>query len=278
MLLGEILRACKVKRGLGTIRQDVNVSIKGHDRVEIKGFQDPAMMITTVDNEILRQQKDLKDKKKLGEVRNALPSGESEFLRPMPGAARMYPETDVLLLRINRSMIDEAKRNLPKMKSELKDDLKKYNLHDEILKLILDEHLVDEFKELVSVYSDAGLIGKMLVLYPKELAKRKKISLEIVQEKLSNDVLVSILEALNKKNIRDSQVKEVLERIVSGIDFEKALHFEKQDMNVVEEQVIKLIKEKPGLQVNAYMGLLIQEFNGKVDGKTLMELIRKYMK
>ncbi|MEK6818878.1 MAG: Glu-tRNA(Gln) amidotransferase GatDE subunit E, partial [Nanoarchaeota archaeon] len=27
--LGEILRACKVKRGIGTIRQDINVSIKG---------------------------------------------------------------------------------------------------------------------------------------------------------------------------------------------------------------------------------------------------------
>src|SRR3989338_5839850 len=39
--IGEILRACKVKRGIGTIRQDVNISIKGHDRVEIKGFQDP---------------------------------------------------------------------------------------------------------------------------------------------------------------------------------------------------------------------------------------------
>src|SRR3989338_10338562 len=38
--LGEILRACKVKRGIGTIRQDVNISISGHARVEIKGFQD----------------------------------------------------------------------------------------------------------------------------------------------------------------------------------------------------------------------------------------------
>src|SRR3989344_2258333 len=53
--LGEILRACKVKRGIGTIRQDVNVSVKGHDRVEIKGFQDPKMMIKTIDIEIDRQ-------------------------------------------------------------------------------------------------------------------------------------------------------------------------------------------------------------------------------
>ena len=36
-----ILRSTgKVKRGLGSIRQDVNVSIKKGDRVEVKGFQD----------------------------------------------------------------------------------------------------------------------------------------------------------------------------------------------------------------------------------------------
>ena len=49
--IGEILRVCNVKRGIGTIRQDLNISIKGHDRVEVKGFQDPSMMIETVKNE-----------------------------------------------------------------------------------------------------------------------------------------------------------------------------------------------------------------------------------
>ncbi|SVC62309.1 uncharacterized protein METZ01_LOCUS315163, partial [marine metagenome] len=38
--IGRLLRACNVKRGLGTIRQDVNVSINGGQRVELKGFQD----------------------------------------------------------------------------------------------------------------------------------------------------------------------------------------------------------------------------------------------
>jgi glutamyl-tRNA(Gln) amidotransferase subunit E len=53
--IGEILRACQVKRGIGTIRQDVNISIKGGNRVEIKGFQDPRIMIDTINNEIQRQ-------------------------------------------------------------------------------------------------------------------------------------------------------------------------------------------------------------------------------
>ncbi|HIG52195.1 TPA: Glu-tRNA(Gln) amidotransferase GatDE subunit E, partial [Candidatus Pacearchaeota archaeon] len=55
--IGEILRACNVKRGIGTIRQDLNISIRGNKRIEIKGFQDPKMMIKTIDEEISRQKK-----------------------------------------------------------------------------------------------------------------------------------------------------------------------------------------------------------------------------
>jgi len=40
------------------------------------------------------------------EVRRANPDGTSTFLRPMPGAARMYPETDVLPVRLTKKLID----------------------------------------------------------------------------------------------------------------------------------------------------------------------------
>jgi Glu-tRNA(Gln) amidotransferase subunit E-like FAD-binding protein len=41
---------------------------------------------------------------------------------------------------------------------------------------------------------------------------------------------------------------------------------------------LKLIKEKPGLNANAYMGLVMKEFRGKIDGKIVMEIIGKFMK
>ena len=53
--IGRLLRACNVKRGLGTIRQDVNVSINNGQRVELKGFQDLASMPKVVENEMKRQ-------------------------------------------------------------------------------------------------------------------------------------------------------------------------------------------------------------------------------
>ena len=54
--IGMVLRSTgKVKRGLGTIRQDVNVSIKEGDRVEIKGAQNLLLLPKLAENEILRQ-------------------------------------------------------------------------------------------------------------------------------------------------------------------------------------------------------------------------------
>ena len=54
--IGMILRAGgKVARGLGTIRQDVNVSTEGGARVEIKGAQDLKLLPTLVDLEVKRQ-------------------------------------------------------------------------------------------------------------------------------------------------------------------------------------------------------------------------------
>ncbi|MGV8150376.1 MAG: Glu-tRNA(Gln) amidotransferase subunit GatE [Candidatus Woesearchaeota archaeon] len=54
--IGMMLRSTgKVKRGLGTIRQDVNVSIANGTRVEIKGVQDLRMVDTVVELEATRQ-------------------------------------------------------------------------------------------------------------------------------------------------------------------------------------------------------------------------------
>jgi len=56
--IGLLLRATgKVMRGIGTIRQDINVSVEGGARVEIKGAQELALIAALVENEARRQEK-----------------------------------------------------------------------------------------------------------------------------------------------------------------------------------------------------------------------------
>ncbi|MFW9850720.1 MAG: Glu-tRNA(Gln) amidotransferase subunit GatE, partial [Candidatus Thorarchaeota archaeon] len=66
LAIGMLLRATgKVKRGQGTIRQDINVSIKGGAVTEIKGLQQLDLLSDTVEYEALRQEQLLEIREKL---------------------------------------------------------------------------------------------------------------------------------------------------------------------------------------------------------------------
>ncbi len=271
--IGNLLRSCQVKRGIGTIRQDVNVSIRNENRVEIKGMQNMDIFLKVIENEVLRQKKLLDSKKPTKmEVRVAQKDGSTKFMRPLPGSSRMYPETDLPLLKISRDFINSAKKDLPKLRKDIESDLKKQGLDQEMMKLLLKQNKLKQFKELLNLVNNPKLIAKMILIYPKEISKHLKIDLKKVEKKLE-DEFSNVLNKLRKKEILESQIKFALEKIVKG----EKIKFEKVDLNVVEEKISNLVKEKPGLSEKAYMGLIMKEFKGKVDGREVMEMIKKYV-
>ena len=281
LYIGNVLRSCDVKRGIGTIRQDVNVSIKNGKRIEIKGVQEPELIEKAVEEEVKRQFDLIKNKKQFkSDVRKALPNGKTVFLRPMPGAARMYPETDLPLLKISKGIINETKKSLPKLRHETEKELKEKGLHPEMIKLLFKKNKLEEFKELLEILKNPKLIAKILLIYPKEISSREKISIHEVEKILNKDVLAFVLENIENKKISEAQVKKVLEKIFKGEDIWKAIIFEKYDINLLEEKILKLLKNKPGLSLNAYMGLIMKDpdFKGKVHGKEVVEKLKKYIK
>ena len=64
--------------------------------------------------------------------------------------------------------------------------------------------------------------------------------------------------------------------VVGGKRLEEAI--KKEEVEGIEEEIVKLLKERPGLTEKAYMGLLMAKYKGKVSGKELIELIRKHLK
>lgn len=275
LYIGNILRSCKVKRGIGTIRQDVNISILNGNRVEMKGVQDMKTFVKTIENEVLRQEKLQNERKPTkAEVRNALSDESSEFLRPMPGADRMYPETDLPLLKISRDLINEIKKSLPKLRSDIAGELKEKGLSEEMVKLVLSEDKIEELKALADIYPNINFIAKMILLFPKEIASKTNKKLEYIEE-IIIDYYGDILRALKKKKISEGDVKEILMKIVDGESFDKAIKMEKADSSEIEEKIFNIIKSKPGLNANAYMGLVMGEMKGKINGKEAMEIINK---
>lgn len=273
LYIGDILRSCKVKRGIGTIRQDVNISIVGHPRIEIKGFQDVKMFISTIEKEVLRQEKNLKSGKNLvGEVRNALPDGSSEFLRPMPGASRMYPETDLPLLKISRDIINKAKKSLPKLRSEIQGDLVKMGLREGEVKILLKSGELEDFLSLLKLVDEPRFIFKILIELPKEISRHEE---KEIKDILTLDIIESIVGLVRKGDLGKSDVKHIMEEIVRGKSFNDAVKIERADVGEMEGEIARLVKEKPGLSVGAYMGLVMSKFKGKISGKEVSDILKK---
>ena len=266
--IGMILRSVEgVKRGLGTIRQDVNISIEGGARTEIKGFQDLRSIPKVIEYEVKRQIEAIKHGKKLDkEVRKAEPDFTTSFLRPLPGAARLYPETDVLPVKLDKKHLGELKKKLPKLLTEKIDEFaKKYNITKEIAKELVDnsdfEYLKQKFKN-----KDTWIIARTLVNTSKE-----------IKAKLNVDDFEEILSYYYDKKIAKEAIIDLLGKKASG-EKVKISEFERVSEEQLENEIKQIIKEKPGLSVSAYMGLAMAKYRGKVDGKKVMEVVKKIVK
>ncbi len=277
--IGEVLRACKVRRGIGTIRQDVNLSVnvdgKQGARIEIKGVQEPRLIEKTIETEVRRQVELIAKGESKPEVRKALPDGTTEFLRPLPGAARMYPETDLPLLKIPRELVDSIRHALPRLKHEMRQELEKQGLNKELIKVLLDSGKLDDYKELLRVYNKPDFVAKLVALWPRELASQASISVEDVESKINNDIKAKLLETVKQGKLDESLVKQVMQAVLDGKPLEEAMKIEKPEN--LEEEIMKLVKEKPGLSINAYMGLIMSRFRGKVSGKEAAEILKKIL-
>ncbi len=272
--IGMLLRSIEgIKRGIGTIRQDVNVSITEGERTEIKGFQELRSMHKAIEYEITRQLDSIKHGKKIGrEVRKAEPDFTTSFLRPLPGAARLYPETDVLPVKIEKAYIEKLKKELPKLLSEKIDDfMKNYSLPKEIAKEAIE---YAEFESFIKKFSKVEplTIANTLIGIPKEIKSR----LNLDPSGLKGEDFEEVLGYLNRGKITKEAIIELLAKKIKNekIDLRE---FETVSEKELEIEIEKIVNEKPGLNAGAYMGLAMAKYRGKVEGKKVMEILKKFV-
>ena len=272
--LGMVLRSTgSCKRGIGTIRQDVNISIKGGARTEIKGFQDLRSIVKVIENEVKRQEGLIKKGKQIKqEVRKAEPDFTTSFLRPMPGAARMYPETDISPIKITKERLDKI--GTVELISEKTEKLaEKHAITQDLAKGLAKTHKLELFESFVSKFNNVkpAFIASTLVSTVKEI--KRKFNVDV--EQLTDKEFEEIFSYLNKGKISKDVVIDVLIDYAKGeFDLDKYAAASDEDL---EGEIKKIVEEKKGLSVGAYMGIIMGKFKGKIDGKKAMDILKKFV-
>lgn len=268
--LGMILRSVDgLKRGIGSIRQDVNVSIKGGARTEIKGFQDVQSIHAIIDYEISRQLAILKKNKPIAaEVRKAEPDGTTSFLRPMPGAARMYPETDVLPVQgslqniAGIELLDDKAKKLEGIgiAKDLADAAAKAGKADAILLW------AKQFPTIKPAF-----IAESVVSIPITIRRKENITANP-----SNEEYAAIFSELSSGHI----VKEAVHDIIISLGKTGRLDFARFKLlsdDDVEREVAALASENAKVPQNAMIGLAMNKLRGRADPAKVIAAVKRMM-
>jgi len=417
--IGDALRATrKVKRGLGTIRQDLNVSIKGGARIEIKGVQELDMIPVIIEREVQRQlnllkikeelqkrgvkEEDLKEefydvtdifsgtgskiiaralkeggkilaiklpkfrgligfeiqpgrrlgtemadrarkyvkgifhidelpnygisqeevdrvverlnlgefdafvlvaaeeeiaKKALREVlqrareaisgvpeetRRALPDGNTQYMRPLPGKARMYPETDIPPIFMSEELKKEILENLPEYpQAKVGRYVKAYKIDKSLAQTLVDDERDELFEELIAMGIKPSLAASILVVVLKGL--KKEVPTDNITETHIKDAFKLLLENKIAKEALEEIFKELAlypEKTALQVAEEKGLTLlsEEEVEKIIEEIIrenIDVVKAKGMGAMGMLMGRAMAKLRGKADGKLVNQVVRR---
>ena len=143
----------------------------------------------------------------LAETRAATTNGETRYLRPLAGKERMYPETDIPLIRITEDILENIKSMVPKSLDEIKKDLiKKYKLSSVEAESIINNNLLSLFMSLSDGFKNPSLLSRILLQVIPEFEKKR--GKKLTQEEMRDILGVSI----SGGNIyrRDDGIKSII--------------------------------------------------------------------
>jgi len=281
--LGKLLKSTgRVKLGLGVVRQDVNVSIKNGVRTEIKHVQRLSQIPDVVAKEVERQLNALKKGEKLqNSVRVALEDCTTKFLRPLSGSARMYVETDVYPIKVDKSLLERIKKNLPEsLDKKMQRYLKDYKLSQEVASQLVEERW-QLFEKAISLGIETSIAASVLTNTLKDLA-RKGIDVDNIDEQSIIDVML----AQKEGKIAKEAIPVLIENLQKEKDVDKLIDMlgvrsisRKELEKIVEEKIKQNIQKlNAGNAEKVLMGLVMAEVRGKIDGRIVNEVVKEKVK
>jgi glutamyl-tRNA(Gln) amidotransferase subunit E len=137
------------------------------------------------------------------ETRAATPDGKTVFLRPRPGMARMYPETDILPITITQPMLEPLVDKVPADWDEIVHSLtKKYDLNKELASQIFDSDYFDMFEEI---------------------ATETKIEPTFIASKLIEGLISLERQGLDVSELTSKDIKDVFKELDKGSTHKEAV-------------------------------------------------------
>ena len=219
----------------------------------------------------------------IAETRAATPDGQTIHLRPRPGAARMYPETDIPTIAVTSELLRSLEDKIPRPWDEQVDRIaEKYGINSKLASQIFDSEYLAIFEEL---------------------AEKTKVPPTFIASKLTEDLVGLQRQGLDPSLLAQDAISETFSLLDSGLIakesvvpiFEKLMRREAgsvaeavsatgassvgdEELGKILDKVINenmaVVKEKGSEAIGALMGRAMAVLRGKADGQKINALLK----
>jgi glutamyl-tRNA(Gln) amidotransferase subunit E len=215
------------------------------------------------------------------ETRKMLKDGSTAYMRPLPGAARMYPETDVLPVSLTPAEWEGLVN--PELLSEKMERFREeYGFDPFLSKQVAYSELLPLFEQAVASGVRPMLAARTITGTLRELA-REGVSVDEVR---GEDLLLLLLKVEGGEVAREA-MPGILRAVAEGMSVEDAVSsvappLEEEDLRECVRRVLaereSFVRERGMQALGPLMGVVMKEVRGRVDGRIIAELVREELK
>lgn len=219
------------------------------------------------------------------DTRLATQDGRTSFLRPKPGAARMYPETDVPTITITQDELDDAAASIPKPWEESMADLQsRHGINPQLAEQLLDSSRLRIFEEIVAAQDGTAVtptfVASALCSSITSLGRQGLDS-----GRLDDRMICEAFDLLGRGRIAKESIEMIFQSIMSGkagtvsqaVKVTAAQSIDAGELKKITTRIVRqnteLIRKRGEQAVGPLMGIAMKELRGKASGQAINALI-----
>lgn len=227
---------------------------------------------------IIRAKIALSDKPVPEETRKMLESGSTAYMRPLPGAARMYPETDVLPVIIGDARWDAVV--IPELLTAKADRfVAAYGIERNYALQLAASEKLPLFERAIK----EGIKPKLAVFtILSTTTELRRDGVEV--QKIPDQAYLDTWHAVESGKAAREAIPEIFRSIAAGSTFTETLAklapaVSREELEKIVRKVLAeradFVAQKGKAAVGPLMGVVMAEVRGSVDGKVVSEILKR---
>ena len=193
----------------------------------------------------------------------------TRFMRPIPGGARLYPETDAMPVEVNRQSFELLKKSVPDIEKTTKQLAKQIGNMQLAEQMLRSAHLPLYRSIIAESKADPKFVAAFLLEKMKDM---KRSGLEV--EKVQDEVLVYLFSGYANEHLTKNAMEEVVKQIPKSTgDVDRIIEAKKLE-RISGNNLKKLLKSFDEKDKGILIKKIMSQYRLNIDGEELNSLLK----